>query len=265
MNLPTISRCTSAPPDPSRPGSIPPIRPQFNCHSTSDRLREGSGLRTSPFLMANKLKKDRKSVFKELGLDDDFGEDCPSVAPTLHHPQSCSLGSGKEAGEITGRGSRRRGSKDKLEDEDDSSRREGEGSEQLPSAAPPQQSTVATSRPWYSKLSTTYRRPRMKTASSAPPPTVSGLQKLAMTALLIAVLLPAFSCSSGHEKIEISCAGAGPLIARDISPVNVCARWSQQGLSDRSGYSCGSRMLTIDSGTVEWHAVYIWRPGEIDT
>ncbi|KAM3443552.1 hypothetical protein MY4824_000438 [Beauveria thailandica] len=59
--------------------SLPvPVRPKFNSHITSDRLREGAGLRLPPFAVrVSNIQKDRRSVFRELGLEDDvaFGDD----------------------------------------------------------------------------------------------------------------------------------------------------------------------------------------------
>ncbi|RDA89550.1 hypothetical protein CP533_3759 [Ophiocordyceps camponoti-saundersi (nom. inval.)] len=51
-----------------------PVRPSFNSHLTSDRLREGAGLYLPPPFRtdrASNLRKGRTSVFKELGLADD--------------------------------------------------------------------------------------------------------------------------------------------------------------------------------------------------
>ncbi|KAG5982663.1 hypothetical protein E4U55_001545 [Claviceps digitariae] len=56
-------------PGASSPG---PVRPKFNSHLTSDRLREGAGLYLPPLFQAlrSNIRKDRVSVFKELDLDD---------------------------------------------------------------------------------------------------------------------------------------------------------------------------------------------------
>ncbi|OAR02246.1 hypothetical protein LLEC1_07189 [Akanthomyces lecanii] len=57
-------------------GGLPvPVRPKFNSHITSDRLREGAGLRLPRF--ASNIQKGRTSVFREMGLEDDvaFGSD----------------------------------------------------------------------------------------------------------------------------------------------------------------------------------------------
>ncbi|KAG5950516.1 hypothetical protein E4U53_004919 [Claviceps sorghi] len=52
--------------------SSAPVRPKFNSHVTSDRLREGAGLYLPPLFQnpTSNIRKDRVSVFKELGLDD---------------------------------------------------------------------------------------------------------------------------------------------------------------------------------------------------
>ncbi|XWW93034.1 hypothetical protein V2A60_000962 [Cordyceps javanica] len=73
------------PPPPSGPspsptaGTLPvPVRPKFNSQLTSDRLREGAGLRLPPFAVrASNIQKGRRSVFREMGLEDDvaFGDD----------------------------------------------------------------------------------------------------------------------------------------------------------------------------------------------
>ncbi|KAK2589767.1 hypothetical protein QQS21_012557 [Conoideocrella luteorostrata] len=49
-----------------------PVRPKFNSHVTSDRLREGAGLYLPPLFQtpSSSIRKGRVSVFKEMGLDD---------------------------------------------------------------------------------------------------------------------------------------------------------------------------------------------------
>ncbi|KHN95267.1 uncharacterized protein MAM_06771 [Metarhizium album ARSEF 1941] len=49
-----------------------PVRPKFNSHVTSDRLREGAGLYLPPIFQSSSsnIRKGRISVFKETGLDD---------------------------------------------------------------------------------------------------------------------------------------------------------------------------------------------------
>ncbi|KAJ6780249.1 hypothetical protein PWT90_10827 [Aphanocladium album] len=82
-----MSTITLAPPPPPPSGPRPspvagglpvPVRPKFNSHITSDRLREGAGLRLPPFAVrSSNIQKGRTSVFREMGLEDDmaFGDD----------------------------------------------------------------------------------------------------------------------------------------------------------------------------------------------
>ncbi|KAJ2903330.1 hypothetical protein MKZ38_010081 [Zalerion maritima] len=58
-----------------------PARPSFNSQVTNDRLRESYAVR-SPFTMETKIRRDRKSIFKELDMDDPSPVS-PSLAATL--------------------------------------------------------------------------------------------------------------------------------------------------------------------------------------
>ena len=61
-----------------------PVRPKFNSHLTSDRLREGAGLHLPAFVVrSSNIQKGRTSVFRE-ALEDDvgaFGDDSYLVVP----------------------------------------------------------------------------------------------------------------------------------------------------------------------------------------
>lgn len=63
----------------------PPIRPKFNSHVTSDRLREGAGLRLPPFaLRSSNIRKGRTSIFREeMGFEEApcWGSDSYLVVP----------------------------------------------------------------------------------------------------------------------------------------------------------------------------------------
>ncbi|KAI1846636.1 hypothetical protein JX266_007209 [Neoarthrinium moseri] len=181
-------------------------RPKFDSKLTSDRLREGSAL--TKIQMVSNIRKGRKSVFREVGLMDDEDE---------YQHKSSESSDEKNFGEITGLVSeptspieRRR---DSTGDVDESRRKTR----------------------WLSKL-TPVKRPRIKAAASAPPPTLASLQRLSMIALLIAVVLPAISYNNGRNKVELSGADAGVirnvpeiiLENRADSPVDVCLRWAQQ-------------------------------------
>ena len=106
------------------------------------------------------------------------------------------------------------------------------------SVSPQSVTSTGSSKPWYSKL-VTGRRPRIKTAASAPtPPTMTTFSRISSVALLIAVVVPGFSYYNGREKVPLNGADAGVINRNTMSPVletradsstDVCKRWSQQG------------------------------------
>ncbi|KAK2031777.1 kelch domain-containing protein [Colletotrichum zoysiae] len=187
--------------------------------------------------MTSNIKKGRKSVFKELGLDADFSDDCASSA-TEHFQHSRErkeiMSMGKEFGQVSGLASKHGDASndadddDGDDDDDGESRRSGTEQREEPGETRRGNTNQLAKHSWYTKLSQGYRRPRIKTASSAPPPTVSSLQRLGMIALLIAVILPAFSYNNGHQKLG-SGADAGVIRPRETTSTNVCLRWAQQG------------------------------------
>lgn len=187
---------------------IKPIRPRFDSKLTSDRLREGSA--ASPIQMVSNIRKGRKSVFREVGLVDDEDAD---------PRKSCDSFDEKDFGEITGLATEptspveeRADTRDQDADDDSKGKTR-----------------------WFSKLTQT-KRPRIKSAASAPPPTVTSMHRLTTIAFLIAVVLPAISYNSGRKKVDISGADAGiikkaPAVIledRADSPVDVCLRWAHQ-------------------------------------
>lgn len=219
-----LGKCTSEPDIPLRP----PVRPKFHHHNTNDRIREGSG-RPLSVHMIGKIRKDRKSVFKELGLDTDdsdlgftdervFGEITGLTSPVEKGDRSVRFSAerGSETGSDDGRGEQK-----------------GEGE-----VASPTSPTGSQKSSWYSRP-TPGRRPKIRTTASAPPPGMSGMSRLTTIALLIAVVLPGFGYYNGREKVAVSGAdagviqerpkGFGPVLdTRAPSPTKVCKRWSQQ-------------------------------------
>ncbi|KAK3323721.1 hypothetical protein B0T19DRAFT_212537 [Cercophora scortea] len=220
----------------------PPVRPKFHHQYTIDRIREGSG-RPPSFSMTGKISKDRKSVFKELGLDNE-----------TNTPSEHSL-SEREFGEITGlssptsnRTSELRVRRENRSGNDDSGRIEsgrlrGHGETQTHAevdGGPPLSPTASTSstKPWYTKLAPG-RRPRVRTVSSAPPSTMASFTRLSAIALLIAVVVPGSTYYSGKSQVLFNGAdagvipnrpqGPGPFLEpRADSPTQVCRRWAHQ-------------------------------------
>ncbi|KAB5572591.1 hypothetical protein GE09DRAFT_1269550 [Coniochaeta sp. 2T2.1] len=209
----------------------PPVRPKFHHHNTNDRLRESSS-RPPSFSMISNIRKDRRSMFKELGLDTDG------------HTTYTNGIIDKEFAELTGLAS---ASTDRTSESNSERAPRGDGRPQDAQSprginnnnnqdASPQSATSTGSKPWYSRL-VTGRRPRIKTAASAPPPTMTTFTRLSSVALLIAVVLPGFSYYNGREKVPLNGADAGvinrntmrPVLeTRADSPTDVCKRWSQQ-------------------------------------
>ncbi|KAK6213689.1 kelch domain-containing protein [Colletotrichum tabaci] len=254
----------SRPPLDHRPHSDSYTRPRFNSQNTSDRLREGSGLRPPPFSMVSNIKKGRKSVFKELGLDDDFSDDCASPATeSFQHARERneSMLSEKGLGDVSGLASKREDTlnDDGNDDNDDDDDDDDDGGEDRSSETEQRNtqtehrrtnSNQASKHSWYNKLSQGYRRPRIRTASSAPPPTVSSLHRLGMIVMLIAVILPAFSYNNGRQKIG-SGADAGVIRPRQTASTDVCLRWAQQAaLLNGTLYMYGGQSKTDKSQTV---------------
>ncbi|KAK8070141.1 hypothetical protein PG994_006757 [Apiospora phragmitis] len=219
--LPPRSNHTSSSPDAENRPEAPSPRPRFDSTKTSHRLREGLPQQLPSFSMSS-IRKGRRSIFKEIGLGDDhecendhYGERSSSTASRMMTE--------REFHEITGLSFEdQHSSSPRSRERRDSS--DDEGRDDMPK----------TRLGWLSKLSP--KRPKIKSAAGAPPSAVSGLHRLSMIALLIAVFIPAISYRHGYEKAEISGADAGVIpVKRDIvldtradSPVDVCLRWAHQ-------------------------------------
>jgi len=214
--------------------------------------------------MTSNIKKGRKSVFKELGLDDNFSDDCASSA-TEHFQHSRerkeTMSMEREFGQVSGLAPKHGdalndadddGDGDDDDDNDGESRHSGTEQREDPGESESRHRNMNqfAKHPWYIKLSQGYRRPRIKAASSAPPPTVSSLQRLGMIALLIAVILPAFTYNNGRQKIGTG-ADAGVIRPRDTTSTNVCMRWAQQAaLLNGTLYMYGGQSKTVASQTI---------------
>ncbi|KAI8956043.1 hypothetical protein F4801DRAFT_101 [Xylaria longipes] len=213
-------------------------RPRFNSQVTSDRLQEGS--RFVAFPMSGKIRKGRKSVFREIGLGPD-----DENAETSTSRQSC---------------------------------RETQHSENT--SRPPESTTPAYERRhsvggkpmreksrWLSKL-IPERRPQIKSAAAAPSTSVSGIYRITMIALLIAVVLPAIGYNSGRRMLEVNGADAGVIrepIVRSVledranSPTVVCKRWAGQSavLNGTLYYYGGRANITADQTGSTWNNDFI--------
>ncbi|KAK4251401.1 hypothetical protein C7999DRAFT_37727 [Corynascus novoguineensis] len=206
-------------------------RPRFHHRCTEDRIREGS--RTPPsFYMARKITRERKSIFRELGLDTDDPTGPPSNEHKFGEPTG--LSSHPASPHSLDQGNQK--ADDKTENVAGTRPTQQEHDNPVQSRSEPA-SPSAPQRPWYSRLPRV-RRPRIKSVSSAPPPSISTLTRFSSIALLIAVLLPGLSYYRGREEtaptvadagvIDTTAAEARPVLERRNSPTDVCKRWAHQ-------------------------------------
>ncbi|KAI1776474.1 hypothetical protein F4818DRAFT_350633 [Hypoxylon cercidicola] len=219
-------------------------RPRFNSLVTSDRLRESSRLPTLP--MVSNIRKGRKSIFREVGLIEEEREGQPQHMASETYEESDPGERVGSASETTSPVERKTSDREDREDREEDSPKE-------------------KSR-WFSKLAPT-RRPRIKTASSAPPPPTAGLHRLSMIALLIAIVIPAISYNNGRKTVEISGADAGVIRPtrsaiiehRDNSPTDVCTRWAgQSAIINGTVYFYGGRSKTTgDQQSNTWNNDFI--------
>ncbi|KAI0117679.1 hypothetical protein GGR51DRAFT_262715 [Nemania sp. FL0031] len=206
-----------------------PERPRFNSQLTSHRLEEGSKLVSFP--MSSNIRKGRKSVFREIGLDDDWKEEEHSVGRQSFEE--------KEIDETT---------------------------RKPPIPTPPaeeregsvgREPTQGKSR-WLSRL-ITENRPKIKSAATGPPSSIAGMHRFTFIALIIGVLLPALSYNNGRHIVEVNGADAGvirkprfgPVLEdRASSPTNVCKRWAgQSAVLNGTLYYYGGRAKTYANQT----------------
>lgn len=206
--------------DVSRSSSVPSVRPQFKMIPTSERLREVPTLKSLVSKISGKIRKGRTFVFKEVGLDDD-GSNTP-LSPTS--PFNAALPVGHSNGSRALLESRSRRSL-QLEVKQD-----GDGPNTITGSSHRQRQDSMPAQPWYTRFTKPNGRPRVKSASDAPPQAAFGFQRFAIISFIIAIVFPAFSFHSRRSKMDISGADAGLIRARDISP-EVCTRWAHQAAS----------------------------------
>ncbi|KAH7133657.1 hypothetical protein EDB81DRAFT_109554 [Dactylonectria macrodidyma] len=229
------------------PSFHPLGRPRFNSQLTSDRIREASFV-CPPFKMGGCIKKGRRSVFKEIGLENDIQYLSPSITPAVSNkPRHVSFMTSDKENDTTP-------AESEPESQDHQGRESDEDEKPILETTTPdrhlhdsQQSALPVRR-WYSKLSSSKGRPRIKSTSGAPPGTISGLQRFTLLAMLIAIVLPTFGWHNGRASVEISGADAELLTVRDKSPVDVCARWAfQAALLNGTLYMYGGRSKLEES------------------
>lgn len=192
-----------------------PERPRFSSHNTSDRLAEADRKGSKP-VPGFQTKKHRKSVFRELGLDDlehtiYHAYNAPSEDAILDHtPRDTDKDQPRRQGNVT--------FDDILRDVE----------QPVPRAEDDRWMRAA----WMPKLSRG-ARPMIKSSASAPPGGLPTLSRSALIVCLIAVCVPSFQYyGSGRDKVVVGVAEASPtmLNSRQNTDTAVCTRWANQGL-----------------------------------
>lgn len=183
-------------------------------------------------------------MFKELGLDTDGETTYPNRLSDKEFAEITGLTSASTDPTSEYTSERGEGSSEGRRVQETQGPREDNNQNTSPRSA-----TATNNKWWFSKL-VTGRRPRVKTASSAPPPTMSSLTRLTSVALLVAVVIPGFSYYNGREKVTPNGADAGVINRNPRGPVletragspEVCKRWSHQGRYLRPDYNSWSKM-----------------------
>ncbi|ROV95235.1 hypothetical protein VMCG_08573 [Cytospora schulzeri] len=204
------------------------VRPKFNHQNTQDRLREAAR-RPSPFFMFSNIRKDRKSVFKEVGLvpEDggvmpDFDEKHVVKAENRLAPldtKSAEAGCTTDHAHVEDKDGK--AATGELVVKQEPSQRD---SDRTPQSEPSSPQSLSSKTPWYAKIATG-KRPRVRTGSSTPPTSFHGLSKTTMAVLALALII---SFSGRGSRDTVGLADAGPIIKKAKSPTDVCARWAMQ-------------------------------------
>ncbi|KAJ0104071.1 hypothetical protein J7T55_006997 [Diaporthe amygdali] len=209
-------------------------RPKFNHQNTQDRLREGAK-RPSPFSMISKIRKDRRSIFREVGLapEDEAGstdnldeKHAEKEEPNqVHTVSSIRINAAEKGNAGDQQGKEMNVMQDKSEEESGESTLRHRSSHEISRSKTVSMHPTDHKIPWYAKLAAG-RRPRVRTVASPAPSPLRGLSAVSMLALVLAVLIP---FTGRGEQDTVGVADAGPVISiRADSPTDVCTRWAMQ-------------------------------------
>lgn len=198
--------------------------------------------------MGGAIKKGRRSVFKEIGLEDDAIVEYPkpsSVASSTSSHQCLKCDNeddDKDFVESTGLVAESKMSGEKRRQDQRDDQHDDEEPQPRHQRQRQRRQNSLPSKPWYAKLSNSKGRPRVKTTSGAPPSTISGLQRFTLIVLLIAIVFPAFRWTNGNSLVEVGGANAGVIQRRETSSTKVCSRWAlQSALLNGTLYMYGGR------------------------
>ncbi len=249
-----------------------PRRPIFSSSVTNDRLSEAQ--RVPYFLLCTiktDIKKGRRSVFQEIGLDDTDAERLASHSPSIptFNPSTRPSHYRSQPSQTFD---------DILRGQENSSESEKQSKLRKEARYKPQVESVDEKRnPWYSRLAP--KGPQIKSACSAPTG-LATLPRVAMIAFLLAIVVPGF-LTKGPNGVPADGASAGVIRTeeqldvrtgqvlgkREDSPTDTCTRWSHQSAvlngtlyiysgqsktkSDQSEDTWNNNFLTLDL-TTSW-------------
>lgn len=177
--------------------------------------------------MQTKIQKNRRSIFREEGLEEDFTHEKSQSRSSSLSRISTDL---TEANEMPTSSISRQTTTATLDDEinehDDHHDDNGNNNDNQKREPQEQRRNSWASRRWYTKL-TSIPRPRMSSISGPSSGAKQGLQRFTMIAILIAIIIPSLSYRHGNSRVEFNAADAG-VIQKRQSPVDVCTRWAHQ-------------------------------------
>lgn len=179
------------------------MRPQFNSHITSERLREGLNLQPLVSKMGGKIPRGRRPVFTEIGLDNGAASTAQVLASS-HDSEKRPPSLSYERNFVPVTELRTRPTP-----AGPSSNSKAQGADSSRVASLCKRRGSAPGEPWYTKLTSPKDRPRVTSASGAPPQSVAGLHRLATIAMVIAVVIPAFNYYSRYSGTEMGLTEAG--------------------------------------------------------
>lgn len=240
LDLSMMSFVKAAPHSSLEPGTRPLTRPTFNHQNTQDRLREAAK-RPTPFPMISNIRKDRRSIFKEVGLapEDPGATNAPDenhaiadereVSVQVQRPIALDAAKDNATTARTRIEDQRREETNDVQEKSEKPSAEPVGQRQssldLSRSKTVSMQSAATKTPWYAKLAAG-RRPRVRTVGGPSPSPLHGLSVISMLALVLAVLIP-FTGKGKQDTVGV--ADAGPImLSRADSPTDVCTRWAMQ-------------------------------------
>lgn len=184
--------------------------------------------------MIGNIKKGRKSIFTEVGLDDDSDDGDTGTAAQHESREKRQLSiSEKEFGDVTDLAGERNTDEEVDRDhghENDDGNAHEESEESRNDDRSPQPTRGASLRanktPWYSKLGP--RRPRIRASTSSPVAPTTGIHRVTMLVFIVAIVFPGISFRKGDGQVDIGSADAGLIRPREESRTDVCTRWAHQ-------------------------------------